>query len=191
MRRPKSKRPQVEALESKLLLATYAPAAPVGVAAVVGSEMALRRISLDGTVRGIYQQAVIGNSGTTLTLTGSGQVSPLGRTDVAGALRITGSALAHAEGELTLSGQQGTLTLDVTGPSSGGVAPLSSHLTFDLTFVITGGTGQFRGATGSGRISLTLLPSRGGASTAGGQFVMSFAADHSPQLFVSSPATGA
>jgi hypothetical protein len=63
---------------------------------------------------------------------------------------VTGSTFTvPAEGEITLTDADGSrLFLSAVGDLSGPVEPAGATLTFDGTFEVTGGTGEFNGATG-------------------------------------------
>jgi hypothetical protein len=78
------------------------------------------------------------------------------------------------KGVVTLVGASGSVTLGLSGEVFG---PLRLGGKIDLTYTITGGTGAFQGATGSGKADLTLeLPPSSGpsASPPGLTFVLTF-----------------
>jgi uncharacterized repeat protein (TIGR01451 family) len=65
-----------------------------------------------------------------------------------------------ATGEVTLTDADGSrLFLSTVGNLSGPVTPAGATLTFDGTFEVIGGTGEFNGATGEGDTAVTLTGS--------------------------------
>jgi hypothetical protein len=109
-------------------------------------------------------------------LTGAGQVQPLGQSGASGKFTTLGNvATGRSEGQLSLTGRGGDVTLSLTGPEQTGLAPPPDQ--FD--YQITGGTGTFGGATGLGMVTLRLRPSPGGSSVAAltsqrGEFTLTF-----------------
>ncbi len=93
-------------------------------------------IALNGTVEG------------TTPLDGSGTVSPLGAVTSSGTLRARGGEPVVYTGTITLVGDAGSITASLSGRLFGPQYPGEK---VSLTYTITGGTGKFRGATGSGR----------------------------------------
>jgi hypothetical protein len=133
-----------------------------------------RSIRLHGTLRGQYQtNAPIPDAGTTYVLDGSGHIGGFGRASVTGAMHSLGFiAQGHAQGDLTLKGAGGTITLHLTAlVQQAGFQPLPSAFSYD----ITGGTGRYAGAHGAGSATLTLAPGQNGAGSlpnTGGQFTL-------------------
>ena len=122
-------------------------------------------IALKGKIFGPYTvNRTNPDIGSTYELSGSGQIQPLGQSRGTGSFRAPGNvAVGHAEGTLTLTDQQGSVTLTLVGPDQRGLAPPPDH----FTYTITGGTGTFQGAKGSGNVALEILlpgrtPPRGG-----------------------------
>ena len=148
--------PQVEGLESMTLLSGVAAAVHHGHAVVQTATTQTQNLSLSGTVHGQYfAQSSNPDTGSTYSITAFGRISPLGRTAVTGSYQTPGFILnGTAHGSLTLTAAHGSLTLklDQAGPipqnSSGG-----SRL---FQFTITGGTGAYAGAQGSGTVNVTL-----------------------------------
>jgi hypothetical protein len=99
---------------------------------------------------------------STLPLTGTGTVAPVGDVFVSGELRtpgfVTGGA---AEGALTLTGANGSLALQLMGPFQFGSGPPPG--TFQYT--ISGGTGAFAGASGRGTVIVQGQGGPGGTLT--------------------------
>jgi hypothetical protein len=82
-------------------------------------------------------------------------VSWLGPVTLLGTLRSTGFVFkGHAMGSLTLSGIQGSVKLELQGPSQHGFAPLPTH----FRFTVESGTGAFAHFHSHGTIDLQLDP---------------------------------
>ena len=138
----------VTALEGRTVLSAAMGVAPVHVT---------KELNLQGSAHGL-PSTIVGNPvvGTTVMLHGSGQVSPLGTVKVSGALHGTGFlASSHVEGTLTLSSPQGSLTLQVQSPKTGGFTAPSSGA---FHFTILKGTGSLSHDAGNGTVALTLSP---------------------------------
>jgi hypothetical protein len=111
-------------------------------------------VSLDGLITGQRP------------LNGAGAVSPLGRVTTRGAVTAHGAEPVVFTGTITLSGPTGGVTAQLKGRLFGPTYPRES---VHLTYTITGGTGAFRGATGSGKA--LFLPHFNGSPTL---FMLSF-----------------
>ena len=122
--------------------------------AVVGTKAA--GPSLDGAVSGTYQTPVsIPDVGLTYDFTGAGDAGSLGHVTTTGSVHLPGFvASGRATGSLNLANAKGSVTLALTGPTEPGFGPFPST----LTYVVTGGTGTYAGAAGSGTITATLVP---------------------------------
>ncbi|AGA26693.1 hypothetical protein Sinac_2381 [Singulisphaera acidiphila DSM 18658] len=150
-----------------------------------GAEVALsainsstEKVSLSGTARGVYTSHQSNpDTGTTVQGTAKGRILPLGQTSIVGSFLVPGLLRAgKVEGSMTLKSQRGSVTLNITAPSSISAAS-SSHY---FTYQIVSGTGQFRNAQGSGTVDLTLTPSTSHSGSAhsqhgNGKFVLMFA----------------
>jgi hypothetical protein len=82
-------------------------------------------------------------------LAGSGTVTPLGSVTSKGSLAARGAEPVVYSGTVTLVGAKGSITASLTGLLIG---PQRLGQKVTLTDTITGGTGAFRGATGSGKV---------------------------------------
>jgi hypothetical protein len=91
--------------------------------------------------------------GSEIGLDGSGNVAPLGAVFSRGFLMASGAEPVTYGGTVTLVGLTGSVTLGLSGRQFG-VNPLGQRIS--LTYTITGGTGAFQGARGSGQASLTM-----------------------------------
>jgi len=105
-------------------------------------------------------------------LYGSGTVGPLGAVASTGTLTTRGAEPVTYNGTITLVGATGSITASLHGLLLG-----ADHLeeTIHLTYTITGGTGAFRGAAGSGLASFTGMPANLGAG-----FILTFDASTAP-----------
>jgi hypothetical protein len=111
-------------------------------------------VSLDGLVTGQRP------------LNGSGTVSPLGRVTTRGILTAHGAEPVVFTGTITITGTNGSVTAKLKGRLFGPTYPRES---VHLIYTITGGTGAFRGATGTGKA--LFLPHFNGSPTL---FVLTF-----------------
>ena len=125
------------------------PNGPTATFTVVSNEAVL-----NGEVSGSFSAHTFPDVGTSYTLSGQGQVQPLGPTNVTGVVHSLGFIFqGHAGGTLTLSNSKGTLTLELTGPLQSGFSPLPNQFNYE----IMGGTGDYANATGRGTASLELF----------------------------------
>ena len=80
-------------------------------------------------------------------------MATLGAVAVDGLLHSPGNvASGHASGNLTLTNNQGTLSLALTGPRQSGLSSLPQR----FSYTITAGTGAYTGLTGAGRAFMTM-----------------------------------
>jgi hypothetical protein len=152
-------RPQVEHLEERTVLSAMyrlALAAPILSAAHTHHPRHHHHhtgLALSGQVSGTWQ-AVFTNPdvGRTQNLAGGGTVAPLGTMEVRGQLHTPGFvAQGRATATLTLTGSRGSVTLALVGPLQPGFsAPPSS-----FQYTITGSTGAYANASGSGTVALS------------------------------------
>jgi hypothetical protein len=145
-------------------------------AAVEGavSAMTSQVLHLNGTVKGTYHEQLPNpDIGKSYAFTGSGQVGPLGHSSLTGSVHTLGFiASGHARGILVLSNAHGSVTLDLTGPSQPGFAPIPHA----FSYTISDASGRYKGDTGSGEVDLVLgsgqTPSGSTAQT--GSFTLVF-----------------
>jgi hypothetical protein len=154
MRRRRNVHPRLESLESLSLLSGTA-AALLQYPHVEISKGAT--IALGGTEHGVFY-AQRDNSGTTYTVVAAPRLTPVGAEATSGNLRVlSGISSGPPSGTLHITTGRGTLTLQI--PKSvalpvGLPAPTSSQEVVD-TYVITRGTGAYRGDRGSGVVEFT------------------------------------
>ena len=140
------------------------PTSPDRLIATIDSTAIVSRgtLKLDGTIKGTYTLApTAADIGAMYIFTGSGMAGDMGPVGAEGRVTLPGFiTTGQATGTLTLTsaaltpvaGIPGSVTLTLTGPPEPGFGPFPSM----LSYVITGGTGRFAGATGSGTIAVTL-----------------------------------
>ena len=87
-------------------------------------------------------------------LQGKGAVGPLGSVTSTGKLTVSGAEPVKYKGTETLVGASGTITLTLSGQVFG---PSFLGGPIHLTYTITGGTGAYQGATGSGKAVLSFV----------------------------------
>jgi hypothetical protein len=107
-------------------------------------------------------------------MVGTGTISPLGAVSSSGTLRASSAEPMTYKGTVTLVGASGSITLNLSGQHLG---PQQIGRTIDLAYTITGGTGAFESATGSGKAVLSFeLPSvpRPSPFPSGGAVVLTF-----------------
>jgi hypothetical protein len=127
----------------------------------VGSPPTSLSVALSGSVHGAARM-----QGTATGLTGSGTVGPLGAVTSTGTLTATGAEPVVYSGNITLVSSTGSVTVALSGRQFG---PSRLGQPIALTYTITGGTGTFQGAIGSGHASFALNISRAGPG-----FVLTF-----------------
>jgi hypothetical protein len=173
LRSRRSLTPGVESLEAMTLLSGLAMPA-VAHAAEVGMPTAMSTaVHVNGTTRGEYVRVRANpDTGSTYDFNTTGILPGFGVAAVSGSVQTPGNiATGTASGSLTLFSLKGTLTLKVSSASLPSFSPLPSK----LTFTITGGTGAFAGATGSGTIAVALHQTFGrGPMLTGGAVTLTF-----------------
>ena len=105
---------------------------------------------------------------------GTGTIGPMGAVTSSGTLTATGAEPMVYQGTLTLVGASGSITISLSGEVLG---PAQISGSVDLTYTITGGTGAYQGATGSGKAVLSFeFPSAPKPSPfpSGGAVVLTF-----------------
>jgi hypothetical protein len=150
----------VEPLEPRALLSSQSPTAgPATDAAAPTAQVrqAARAVRLDVTLKGVYTlDRGLPDVGSGYQVYTSGQGGVIGMLSVTGTLQSTGSiAQGHATGTLNVAASRGTFTLALTGPAQPGFSALPS----EFSYTLTGGTGRYKGVTGTGTATVVLHPS--------------------------------
>jgi hypothetical protein len=125
-------------------------------------------VALNGSVHGATRM-----QGAATGLSGSGTVGPLGAVTSTGTLTTMGAEPVVYSGNIKLVSSTGSVTVALSGRQFG---PSRLGQPIALTYTITGGTGTFQGAIGSGHASFVL-----NISSAGTSFVLTFG-DPTPVL---------
>jgi hypothetical protein len=152
---------------------------PVAAAAQSMAAMPLahaKQLHIEGVLSGTTQEPAhqIPDAGTQVTLRGTGQVTTLGRVGVAGTLHLSGFiAVGRNQGLLTLSGRHGKVFLRLDRTVDNRLQSLPPY-----SFSIVAGTGDYRGASGTGSAEfefggpLQLVPGPGGHNVIRGSFLL-------------------
>jgi hypothetical protein len=133
---------RLTALEDRIALSTTA------VSPSIVRAMAPHLVDLHGSVNG-HESLRRGSS--QISLSGAGNMAPLGDVQLKGALREIGADPTQFRATITLRDAMGTLRVALQGSQAG---PLQTSDVIELSYTILGGTGRDRGATGVGRASL-------------------------------------
>ena len=179
MRRQRTFRPMVgDALEARV---TLSHAVPLALARALSVDVVSpqRQLFLNGSVKGAYRVLPVASpiAGTLYELSGEGLVTPLGQVLGRGSVRVDGPTPQGAlgGGTFALKGGRGTVDLSLEQlPSPAASLPIPGVYYF--RFKISGGTGAYRGATGSGLAVLRLDP----PSATSGTFSLTFSSAPSP-----------
>ena len=146
------RRPEVESLETMVLLSGITASEPLSGGAVV----------LSGIAKGTYKTAKVGEP---TTFSEKGTISPLGKVTIKGSIDYLE---VHPSGTVTLSSaskKHGTITASLT--TAGPFSP--------VFYTITSATGIFAGDTGSGESVLMTTPAKG-RGPAHGKVTLTFVA---------------
>ena len=160
MRKRMKARPQLESLESMILLSRAAATALSRPDHAEGSVATLATdatLTLSGTEHGVFL-AVRSSSEKTYDIAAAGTLTPIGPTAATGNLRVvSGVSSGPPNGTLKLMTKKGTLKLQI--PESvalpAGLPTATSTNEIIDTYVITKGTGAYKGDTGSGVVEFT------------------------------------
>lgn len=127
-----------------------------------------------GTTQPPTAMALSGQIAGPTPMVGTGTIGPLGAVTSSGTLSASGAEPMVYRGTETLVGASGSITLSLAGQVFG---PVMIGGSVEMTYTITGGTGAFLGATGSGKAVLSFeFPSgaRHSPSPSGGSVVLTF-----------------
>lgn len=154
-------RPRIdERLEPRLVLSALGemPATAALIASLNArpGRQAVRHFALQGIVAGSTRLVPSNpDTGSEFDLDGSGQVRGVGLVSARGTLHKAGFIrLGQDDASLTLSNNQGSVTLHLTRSTGGGAGSRSLGEVF--RFTIAGGTGAYQGARGGGSAELEL-----------------------------------
>lgn len=131
-------------LESRALLSTVGHT-PSGLVSALATAM------LSGTQRGTFTARTQPDLTILSTFRATGKAAGLGAYTVAGSSRTLGAVTGHAMGSARLTAKGGTITMSLVGPLQVNDEGLEARNPFAVT--VTGGTGKFAGASGSGTVS--------------------------------------
>jgi len=146
-RRSFRRRLEFESLESMLMLSGIAGAGHHAAAVLLAKEaQSTTTILLQGTVKGTYHYATA--LGGVSLFTAKGSLTPVGSVTLNGSINYT---LATPGGTMTISTKHGKIKADL------GTERLSNRVSYN----ITGGTGKYVGASGSGEAVFTAVPTKG------------------------------
>jgi hypothetical protein len=161
--RSRVRRPGVEPLEGLTLLSPIAPGPPRPPSAssvVAATARPSSQVALNLKFRGVYQVILENPDVGKDYVFQAGRVGStrgLGTIGVAGTIHTPGLVVqGHASGQLVAHTLRGDINLQLIGPTTSGFSSLPAR----LSFRITGGTGKFANASGSGIVDVTLRPAR-------------------------------
>jgi hypothetical protein len=156
MRQSFRRRPEVESLESMVLLSGLSMVERPGVAALVARQAQINSSTpLSGTATGTYTE----RRGAPIHFSAKGSFSSLGNSTLKGTLNLS---TGNASGKVTISvKKQGKVFANLTEAGVGS----------PVLYTITGGTGKLAGASGSGEAFFTVGVGRG-RGTSHGMFTL-------------------
>jgi hypothetical protein len=160
-RRGHRRRPGFELFESRALLSVGSGTAP-GIAAEMSRRTTEAAELLAGTIRGPYRSLEATFTpyvGPIYLFNGTGHVGGLGHATATGDMLGAGFIRqGRAGGEYTLRRGGDSVEIQLTALQE---QPGSSALPADYSYAITGGTGHYKDASGSGSATLTMVPAQG------------------------------
>ena len=108
-----------------------------------------------GHLAGTYTKTISIDAGSEYSFTGAGHTLHLGATTVTGTINTVGSVHGgHATGTFTITGANGSITLEVTGPPQRFFAPLPHHFRYQ----VISGTGVDQSVDSQGTLLLGTTP---------------------------------
>jgi hypothetical protein len=151
MRQPCRKtRLQVEPLEGRALLSGLPH--PSGAVEILATK--LRTIHLLGTVRGTYTATILSGIPSNITITGKGNVSPIGGAALVASFSSINQALTPGQANIVLGTQRGMIIVSVTSSAP----PSSFTKPFKVSYAIVQATGAYAKFTGSGAVTVSITP---------------------------------
>jgi hypothetical protein len=98
---------------------------------------------------------IVGDIGVHYDFTGTADLARLGHVTVTGSALSLGNILTgHASGTLVFTNARGSVTVELTGPSQPGFAPLPTQ----FTYTVVSGTGAYQRLQDHGSLTLLLTP---------------------------------
>jgi hypothetical protein len=161
----------VEELGQRVLASVSPVGLPVTAPAVTAIGK-LHNIFVGGQGHGTYTiGAVHPDAGMAYHLQGTGDFAGLGKVAITGDLHSVGFIFhGHAFGTMTFRNAHGSVTIELTGPTQHGFAPLPHQFYYQ----VISGTGAYTHAHGQGVLHLQLTAAAPGAHGAGhGTFTLS------------------
>ncbi len=133
---------------------------------------ALPSAALAGTLSGTFTTpASDPDVGQSTQLSGQGTITPLGLVNAVGVVEGVGFiAHGHATGAISLSGTDGSVTLELSGPAQreGAKLPVSFHYT------VASETGTYPTVPTAGNVQLTFHAAKGPKAAGAGQMTPNF-----------------
>ena len=160
MRSRKSLTPCLDPLESRAVPTAapfVGPIAPAVISPFVGP--------IQGTIAAHYSETTAGGA-STVKLSGSGSLTPLGSVSLSGSVTSLGDD--DASGTITLTGAQGSVTLSLTPYITGPVRALGTTgpaIPNAYIYTVTAATGSYSGISGRGEVTLGLGTAASGSDT--------------------------
>jgi hypothetical protein len=128
---------------------------------------------------------IVGDIGVNYSFTGAADLARLGHVTVSGsALSLGNIQTGHASGTLVFTNAHGSVTVELTGPSQPGFAPLPTQ----FAYTVVSGTGAYQHLQDHGSLTLILAPQAvtplPGALPAGfqGTFTLTIAGGSKPKV---------
>ena len=147
----KRTRLRVEELGAREVPSATMPA-PTGGTAQTTAASPLFTGSGSGTYMG---GGLIADAGRSYVLHGTADLQGQGHFQIAGGLHTVGFIRGgHAGGKVVLNGPNGSLLLQLTGPTQDGPAGLPTQ----FTYTVLSGTGHYQNLQGTGTLQLTVVP---------------------------------
>jgi hypothetical protein len=146
------------------------PAAAIRLRRIVGDAVPVSDIKLKnlGQGKGTYTEPFINpDFGHEYQFTGTARFLGVVNARITGSIHTPGFILhGQAVGTFTFTNAKGSVTLKLVGPEQPGFSALPSV----LSYTVEKGTGAYRRLTGSGTLTLKLMPSQ--TATLGGTFTL-------------------
>jgi hypothetical protein len=149
-RPPQKTRLHVEPLEGRSLLSGLPH--PSGAVEVLAAK--LRTVHLLGAIKGTYAATILNGIPSNLTITGKGNVSPIGGAALVASFSSINQALTSGQANVVLGTQRGMVILSITSSAP----PSSFTKPFKVSFAIVRASGAYANFTGHGAVTVTIMP---------------------------------